>query len=469
LTAGREAAFGLAAAGVGALFALSAFVVSPLILPAALLLGALAAVTLARPEVGIAAAFLMVPLGNVGLTGSPPWLLLAVWSVFLAALALFREGTGPRSEGLPRLVLVSLLYGLAAAVGAFTVADSLGAAQPVLRSLATGLLLFFAIGRLVRTWAEAHWVIAGVAGALLLTGAHGTWEYLTGASDSVGFLTGSGALVGRATAGFAQPNQLGGFLVVLMPFAVAGLILAKRAKPFYLAALGLSTLAVYASFSRGSLLALGLVPLIFAGRRLLLAAPLLGILLAVATPGLLQERFGTLTNGTSEISSRVDIWKTALSIWADNPVTGVGPGGFPEAYAEARVPGKEFLPATLFEPPPHAHNLFLHVLSEGGLLGFVLLLAVLTVAFRVALDLRRSDERWMVVIGTAGLASLAAFFVHNQFDVTLLEGTGVYFWALLGLLSGLSAAARAREVPEGGRHSSRRLHMGQAARPASRT
>jgi predicted cobalt transporter CbtA len=33
------------------------------------------------------------------------------------------------------------------------------------------------------------------------------------------------------------------------------------------------------------------------------------------------------------------------------------------------------------------------------------------------------------------LASLVALLIHNQFDVTLLEGTGMYFWALLGLLS----------------------------------
>jgi hypothetical protein len=34
-----------------------------------------------------------------------------------------------------------------------------------------------------------------------------------------------------------------------------------------------------------------------------------------------------------------------------------------------------------------------------------------------------------------------AFVIHNQFDVTPLEATGIYFWGLLGLVSALSAMA----------------------------
>lgn len=441
--AGLEAAvFGSAAIAIGAIFALSAFAVGPVLLPAALVLGALATVTMSRPEVGIAAAFLMVPLANLGLTGRPPWLLGAAWSVFLIVVAMLQSRGAVRREGLPRMSVVSILYALVAVVGAFTVAESLKDAQPILRALFTGLLTFAVIAKTVRTRAQVQWVIAGVATGALLIGAFAAWEYLSGSAQAVGFLTSSGAVVGRASAGFAQPNQLAGFLIVLIPFAAAGILIGWRLKLLYVAAVVLAVIGVYASFSRGALIALVIIPLVFVrGRQVLVVASLLLVVGALATPGLLEERFRSLTGSGSEVESRLDIWDTALSIWSTHPIIGVGPGGFPEAYAEARVPGKDFLPATLFEPPPHAHNLFLHVLAEGGLLALLILLAVLAVAARTALDLRRHEERWVRIFGSAALASLAAFVVHNVFDVTLLEGTGIYFWGLLGLLSAVYSIA----------------------------
>jgi O-antigen ligase len=447
LAAGQQAALAAAALGIGAVFALSAFVVGPLVLPAAMAFCALAAVTVARPEVGIAAAFMMVPLANLGLTGNPPWALGAVWSVFLVAVAFLQRRDGLHEQRLPRLSLGLLVYGLIAMVGAFTVADSLRDAQPILRSLLTGLLMFAAIAKTVRTRAHVQWVMAGIATGALLTGSFALWEYFSGASSTVGFLTSSGAVVGRATAGFAQPNQLAGFLIILIPFAIAGVAIGWRLKLLYAVAAVMAVVGVYVSFSRGALIGLALIPLVFlGGRRTLLFAPLVLMVGFLITPGVLAERFGTLTASGSEIASRLDIWKTAGSIWAENPVTGVGPGQFPEAYAQARVPGKEFLPATLFEPPPHAHNLPLHVLAEGGLFAAVALAAILAVAFRTAFELKRSDQRWIRVLGRATLAALAAFLVHNMFDVTLLEGTGIYFWALLGLISALYSISSGRSV-----------------------
>jgi O-antigen ligase len=102
------------------------------------------------------------------------------------------------------------------------------------------------------------------------------------------------------------------------------------------------------------------------------------------------------------------------------------------------------LPNTALQPPPHAHNLLLQSLSEQGIIGTLALLAVLAAAFRTALRLRRLEDPALSLLGSAGLASLTAFLVHNQFDVTPLEGTGIYFWALLGLLSAASGIQGSR-------------------------
>jgi O-antigen ligase len=172
------------------------------------------------------------------------------------------------------------------------------------------------------------------------------------------------------------------------------------------------------------------------------------VLVAVlaVTPGLITERFATANQSGGDLATREDFWNAAEHIWEGHPVLGVGLGGFPGAYASARLPAKQFLPDSVLEPPPHAHNLFLQMLAEQGILGLLSLLAIIGVAVRMALELRRHAERWLRVLGSAMLAALVAFLIHNMFDVTLIEETGIDFWAMLGLLSALSAIGREAPV-----------------------
>jgi O-antigen ligase len=236
-----------------------------------------------------------------------------------------------------------------------------------------------------------------------------------------------------------------------VPFLVAGALAFRKRRLFFALALVLAVAGVYFSFSRGALVGLVLIPFIFLPARWsLIAVPVVAIALAIASPQLIRERFDTSNAAGSDLASRVDFWRAAENIWENHPVLGVGLGGFPNAYVAAPVPGKQFLPDTEFEPPPHAHNLYLNVLAEQGLIGFLALLALGAATIRYCLRLRRDNQRWVALIGTAGLAMIVAGGVHNLFDVTLVtEQTGTYFCALLGVLSAVTLIqARARERAE---------------------
>jgi len=428
----------LGAVGLGLVYPASAYYVSPLALPLALVALLLAAVTLSRPEVGIAVAIFLSAL-NPGLAGSLPWLPGTAWTAFVFLISVGKLGA-ERGWGhrLPPLGFVALVFVAVDIVG-LVLSESAGDGVPILRSAVTGVMLMFAIAAQVRTRRQAEWVVGGLVAGAALIGGYGTWQYLTGAPTSVGFLTASGELISRATAGFDQPNQLAGFLVLLVPFALAGAIVNRRLRIVFVVAGALAVVGVYASFSRAALVALAITPLMFrGGRALLLVVPVVAVLGIFATPTLVSERFETLTAQGSEIATRTDFWRTAGDIWTRSPLAGAGLGEFPAAYAQSRVPGRQFLPASAFQPPPHAHNLELQLLAEQGLLGLMAFLAVLGVAVSRGLALLRSHERWISVLGSAILAALAAFVIHNQFDVTLYEGTGVYFWAILGLLAALT-------------------------------
>mgnify|MGYP001591776595 CR=1 FL=1 len=98
-----------------------------------------------------------------------------------------------------------------------------------------------------------------------------------------------------------------------------------------------------------------------------------------------------LTRGT--LHNRTLIWKAGLKVLKSRPVVGVGVGAYPEAVRPALgtpgVPGHQYV----------AHNSFLSVLVEGGLIGFGLY-GLLLGTLAVFIWTMRATERalWSVVL-----------------------------------------------------------------------
>ena len=66
---------------------------------------------------------------------------------------------------------------------------------------------------------------------------------------------------------------------------------------------------------------------------------------------------------TSTIGLRLDIWQTSLSQWLSSPVVGLGPGSFARELVDSGYY------ATNVANVPHAHDAFVQLLLEGGLVG----------------------------------------------------------------------------------------------------
>jgi O-antigen ligase len=397
-----------------------------------------------EPGIGIAVAFVLVAL-NPGLAGARPWWPGLAWIVFLFARTVLRSagrGWGDRTALAP-LGAVALTYAGTVAVS-LALSPALGDALPLVRTLVTGLMLFFVVATSVQTRRQAERVVAGAAAGAVLIGAFAAWQLVQGVGSTAGFFTASGELVGRVSGGFGRANQLGGFLVLVVPLSVAGAFTTRRvrARLLYAGAATLAVVGIYASFSRGALLAIVVVPFVFLRGRwvpVVLAAVVAGLLLA--TPGLVRDRFARIN--PEEVAGRVDFWRAAGDIWAAHPALGAGVGAFPQAYAEAPGPEKRYLDRTAFVPPPHAHNLALQLLAEQGVVGLAAFGAVLLAMFGRVLALRRHGDRWTRWMASGLLGALLVFLIHNQLDVTLTESTGIYFWGLLGLVSALSTMSAA--------------------------
>lgn len=76
----------------------------------------------------------------------------------------------------------------------------------------------------------------------------------------------------------------------------------------------------------------------------------------------------------ASVSQRLVYWQNALRIFRDAPLAGVGIGDYPEVY---RAVNERYTPA--WAPAWNPHNHYLYVLTSTGLLGGVLLVALLGV------------------------------------------------------------------------------------------
>lgn len=138
------------------------------------------------------------------------------------------------------------------------------------------------------------------------------------------------------------------------------------------------------------------------------------------------------------------MWKTAVRIFPDYPLTGVGQRNFGRVYREY-VPQPQADPyilrddGTVYTGFAHAHNLYLNLLVTQGLLGLGTFLWLMFTALRLAYRTHR-DRRdpFTDVLSLAILAALVAFLALGLLDENFRDSEGVLqLWFLLGLLYAL--------------------------------
>src|SRR5215210_608232 len=435
------AAAATAAAAIGLAYGWSAYTLDPLVLPV-LLLGA-AAVGLGawRLEWGIALLLVLTPFTeNAELSdpaSAPLRILLIAWAALLVVIEATRLAARRDRIAAPPMLRGAAAFGLAALVGVAVATDVMSAAGKFL-TLIGSVLLFGVAALSLRDWRRLEIVLAGALTAGLLVSAHAIYQKLTGDLSPIGFVDGSGTVEYRVTSAFIHPNQLAGFVVVLIPLAVA---LAPRLSRRWLQALAvltvpLATTAIILSYSRGALvglLALSLLALRSPRLWPLVAAGLTAI--ALLSPGVWRDRVaGAGSIDSPEIASRVEIWGAAVDAFGSRPIVGWGLDNFDDVYLSLERPGRGFLGAGAFDVPQTAHNLYLNTLVEQGLLGLAALIVLGIGVLQMTRQLRASPDPRTRALGWGLLGSAIVLAAHNVFDVTFTDPkTSVLVWSLLGV------------------------------------
>ncbi|MEV0308571.1 O-antigen ligase family protein [Nonomuraea fuscirosea] len=314
-----------------------------------------------------------------------------VMSLVLAVAAVAVLLSRPAAERLPARVLVFAPVAAAAGVSLLACADVLAGVPGYARYVQVFVVIPLAVLVAVRDRTDTLIVGGALVAAAVTQGLVGCVQAVTGTGASY-----AGEQV-RAVGTFGAPDVMGMASVVSFGAIVllgTGLTLRGRRRAAALTAAALLCVPLALSLSRGTWLALaaaGLVVLFLHSRvlaaRVVLAGTAAAIVLALgvgtgADP--LGRRLDSVASSVSQpdqsLRDRYSLWRTAVDIWLEHPVTGAGPRGFArlrDTYAPIELSSGSDTedPVHGFERRPllSPHNMYLLTLSEQGLLGLAAL------------------------------------------------------------------------------------------------
>lgn len=238
------------------------------------------------------------------------------------------------------------------------------------------------------------------------------------------------------TASFQSAHMLSTYLnfilVVIIALVVQGKC-SRKIQIFFITTGILAWLTSLFIFSRGAclglLIALFLMAVCLRRLKVFLALTAASCLVAgILIVTLTHKPVFSLKSGHD--AARVVIWPAAAAMIKDRPLTGHGLGSFTKAfpkYSTAYAGGA-----------PYAHNSFLHIGAETGLLALGCFMAFIVLLLTRGIAFCRKNQDAFVLGLTA---ALLGFTVHSFFDNHFLSlQLSSLFWPFAGILNALCLA-----------------------------
>ena len=269
------------------------------------------------------------------------------------------------------------------------------------------VIAFVLVANAVTSVARVRIVMAVLAGCAAVLALHGVEQAKVGVGWTGMTLSQSTRI--QYVGIFEDPNDLGMLFVTCLPLAAylssrGGLAGLRRL--FWLAVLGLLAYGIVLTDSRGSLLAAAAVLGVYAWLRFGKFAAALcgaaGVAVMVSIPSRLQQ----IDAAESSAAGRVDAWYQGFQMFLSNPLFGIGAGGFDDHHYLT------------------AHNSFVLVLAETGIVGFTIWLAFVGYGFLMTVAVLRHRPE------LADAAAAAAWKEERALAMALmLAQLGFYFCA----------------------------------------
>ncbi|MBZ5493468.1 MAG: O-antigen ligase family protein [Acidobacteriia bacterium] len=344
---------------------------------------------------------------------------------------------------LTRAILTYLAVAIASAL--FLNPVTLDAQRELMR-LASYVCFYYVITDWCQTETNTRILLKVLMASTIVVALFGFWQAFTGGYSSLydvlypiqDEIAQIPAWEGRITSFLEHYNGLAGYLNLVLPFCLAfatgGTDPVLRTLSRW--CLVFAATALLLTQSRGGLLAfvailIAQVCLAARDRKTRIkrvALVLIVCLLAAAVAGFFFQRLGEIDDFTTV--SRLAIWGGAFTVFARSPLLGTGFGNL-----RGLMGGLLSLPDGW---TGDAHNLYLELLAETGLIGFLVFGVVIVLALRNAVKLlRKAHDNFNKMIALAIVSAICGVLVHGTVDYlfhTTPQVTALFF-VVLGLLS----------------------------------
>lgn len=367
--------------------------------------------TIVRPRVALYLMPLAVPWGSLdtfnlaGLNVNSADILVALLAAgWLMSLVLHfpcadETPGGPRDYGstnVPRYLVVALLALLGTMIFSMVVAISISSSLKEISKWVEFLVLLLLGSQYIRTRRQV-WTLV----VLICIG--GITQALFGYVQAF-FNIGPDTFIRDASlrvyGTFGQPNPYAGYINIPLSIALALMVLGGNWATRIRAGITVLILAgaEYLTQSRGGEIAIAVVVLFLFLAAIPRSRILLGLLalaglgiIALFLAGLLPEHFLTpilQKLGLTQISltapspqdtstaERLAHWIAGLRMFVAHPIIGTGIGNYPDAYPQYFI-------AIWTNPLGHAHNYYINIAAETGLIGLIAFLLFLFATFLV--------------------------------------------------------------------------------------
>lgn len=285
-------------------------------------------------------------------------------------------------------------------------------------------------------------MLTGFTG-ITLTSVYAVYQGLSGISRANGF--------------YGNPMTLAGWLCIFMPLLLIEFFERNLlGKYYWLAGLGfcISCAGLIFNGTRGAWLAVAtvcallLIYYMFKSKRNLAVGITFIILISIilANDSKFMQRLDTIGdfNKYQSNTERILIWQSAWNMFKDHPILGVGLGQYTESYQ------KEYISPQAKEPNlGHAHNNFMQMLAENGIVGFTGFIVMFGyIIFKNLIDWFKTRNTYALMIVSATICLLLQGFTeYNVGNSAVIK----MYWCTFGLLvvlENISIKNDAHYIPE---------------------
>lgn len=203
----------------------------------------------------------------------------------------------------------------------------------------------------------------------------------------------------RAYSTFSHPNSLAGYFLVGLILLI-GFKSELRLGKLKLLSIMFGFLAIALSFSLGTCLAVGMVVMLFVWRKrksafrfIVSAIFYLAMVISLLSPFIFYKTFTKGIDLPEKYSKRIELTKVSGMLFAQKPFAGVGLNNFITSLSEASVNT-----SVIWWLQP-VHNIFLLVISETGLVGFMFFFYLIYFAIKNSQD----TKRWQLAVAIVAI------------------------------------------------------------------